>query len=91
MKSVSILSLALVLGFAVAAEPTREKDQTRVTAAAEGGLAEVQFGKLAGKKATDPQVKSFGQTMVKDHSAASLSYPQRLTRPIRPPIKSSAG
>jgi putative membrane protein len=36
--------------------------------AAAGGEAEVELGKLASEKASDPQVKKFGQTMVRDHS-----------------------
>ncbi len=39
--------------------------------AAIGGMLEVQMGKIATEKATDPQVKAFGERMVKDHSAAN--------------------
>jgi putative membrane protein len=39
--------------------------------AAEGGMAEVQMGKLAADKGTDSDVKSFGQKMVDDHSKAN--------------------
>jgi putative membrane protein len=35
---------------------------------AEGGMAEVEVGKLASEKATDPGVKQFGEQMVKDHT-----------------------
>ncbi|MBV8201429.1 MAG: DUF4142 domain-containing protein [Acidobacteria bacterium] len=46
-------------------------DRSFVMAAARGGLAEVELGKLAASKATDPDVKSFGQRMVDDHSKAN--------------------
>jgi len=39
--------------------------------AAEGGMAEVQMGKLAAANAKDPDVKAFGQMMVTDHSKAN--------------------
>ena len=71
MKSLKILGLVTILTIAGAAAPSREMDQKRVTGAAEGGMAEVQFGKLAEKKASNAQVKSFAQKMVKDHSAAN--------------------
>jgi putative membrane protein len=46
-------------------------DQTFVTKAAEGGLAEVELGKLAQEKAASDQVKSFAQRMVTDHTKAN--------------------
>jgi putative membrane protein len=39
--------------------------------AAEGGIAEVEAGKLAQQKSGNSQVKNFGAMMVKDHSAAN--------------------
>src|SRR5436305_10378664 len=46
-------------------------DQTFVTKAAHGGLAEVKLGTLATQKAENPDVKAFGQQMVDDHSKAN--------------------
>lgn len=46
-------------------------DKHFVSAAAEGGLAEVELGKLAQDKASSQDVKDFGQKMVEDHSKAN--------------------
>jgi len=46
-------------------------DQKFVKNAAEGGMAEVKLGQLAAQKATNPDVKAFGQKMVDDHTALS--------------------
>ena len=39
--------------------------------AAQGGMAEVQMGKLAADKASNPDVKAYGQQMVDDHTKAN--------------------
>ena len=39
--------------------------------AAEGGIAEVELGKLAQEKSSNPSVKDYGAMMVRDHSAAN--------------------
>jgi len=46
-------------------------DQTFVMKAAQGGLAEVKIGELAAQKASNPEVKAFGQKMVDDHTKAN--------------------
>jgi putative membrane protein len=51
--------------------PKAANDNMFVTKAAEGGMAEVEFGKLAVEKASNDQVKQFGQRMVDDHSKAN--------------------
>lgn len=53
---------------AVAQDNQQEQDKKFVRAASEGGLAEVDFGKLAAEKAKDPQVKAFAEKMVHDHT-----------------------
>jgi putative membrane protein len=49
----------------------RGRDREFVIDAARGGMAEVELGKLAVAKATNPDVKSFGQRMIDDHSRAN--------------------
>jgi putative membrane protein len=51
-------------------------DQTFIKKAAQGGLAEVELGKLATEKAASPEVKQFGQRMVDDHSKANEQLKQ---------------
>ncbi len=46
-------------------------DRQFIKKAAQGGLAEVELGKLATEKAASPEVKQFGQRMVDDHSKAN--------------------
>jgi putative membrane protein len=46
-------------------------DSNFMKKAAEGGMAEVEFGKLAATQASDSHVKEFGQRMVTDHTKAN--------------------
>jgi putative membrane protein len=46
-------------------------DQAFVKKAAQGGMAEVELGKLAAQKASSDDVKKFGQRMVDDHTKAN--------------------
>lgn len=46
-------------------------DQSFVKKAAAGGMAEVELGKLATEKASNDDVKKFGQRMVDDHGKAN--------------------
>ena len=48
-----------------------DRTNTFMKDAAMGGMAEVELGKLAQEKATNPRVKKFGEMMVQDHSAAN--------------------
>jgi putative membrane protein len=49
---------------------TSAADKKFVRAAAQGGMAEVELGKLATEKASSDDVKKFGQRMVDDHTKA---------------------
>ncbi len=61
------------------AKPASDKGDSVVTggdlafmnAAAPGGMAEVELGKMAASKAQNPEVKAFGQKMVEDHTKAN--------------------
>jgi len=46
-------------------------DKKFMTEAAQGGMEEVELGRLAAANGADPDVKSFGQKMVDDHSKAN--------------------
>ncbi len=46
-------------------------DQTFLTMAAQGGMAEVQLATLAQTNARSPRVKAFANEMIKDHGAAN--------------------
>jgi putative membrane protein len=63
--------------------------------AAHGGQAEVDFGKLAAEKASDPAVKAFGQQMVEDHGKAndklmSVAQSENMTLPSDMNMKQKA-
>lgn len=51
-------------------------ERTFIEKAAQGGLAEVELGKLAAQKAENVQVKQFGQRMTDDHSKANAKLEQ---------------
>ena len=63
---------ALLLAPALLMAADKSPDQSFYEKAAEGGLYEVELGKLAVDKGTSPAVKEFGAMMVKDHSAANV-------------------
>src|SRR6202012_3933429 len=73
-KSSKQIALALtgLLALAPAAfAKVSSADSKFIKEAAVGGMEEVQLGQLAAQKASDPDVKSFGQKMVDDHSKAN--------------------
>jgi putative membrane protein len=46
-------------------------DQIFVTKAASGGMAEVELGKIGQMKGTNPEVKTFSERLVTDHTKAN--------------------
>ena len=68
-RALAVLVFAASLGgWAGAAD---SPDASFYKNAAEGGIAEVEAGKLAQQKSSNPDVKNFGAMMVKDHTAAN--------------------
>lgn len=51
-------------------------DTTFLKKAASGGIAEVELGQLAVEKASNPDIKQFGQRMVNDHTKANSQLKQ---------------
>ncbi len=73
-----VLGLALTLPPAVALSADTKSSgklsrtaSNFVTEAAQGGLMEVELGKIAQQKATDQKVQQFGKRMEQDHSKAN--------------------
>src|SRR4051812_22006608 len=84
MMRQTVVAAALMLG--VSAGLALAADDTFVTKAAKGGMAEVELGKLASEKGTSDAVKQFGQRMVTDHGKAndelkSLAQSKNVTLP----------
>lgn len=63
--------VSLLLALPLAAYAADNPDATFFKHAAEGGLSEVDLGKLAQDKSKNSSVQDFGALMVKDHSAAN--------------------
>jgi putative membrane protein len=68
MKS---LFVALIMAAPLAALAASNPDAAFFKSAAEGGISEVEAGKLAQDKGSSQKVKDFGAMMVSDHSAAN--------------------
>jgi putative membrane protein len=56
------------------------QDRQFVMMAAQGGMAEVELGRLAGQKASISSVKNFGQQMVQEHTQANNQLKQLASR-----------
>lgn len=71
MKTIHFVAAA-IMGLATAAHAdVSKKDQDFITKAAAGGMYEVEAGKLAKAKGTSDGVKSYGDMLVNDHTAAN--------------------
>ena len=72
-----------------------EQDQTFLKEAAQGGLAEVQIGRLGAQKGQDQAVRQLGQKLVQDHSKANqelklLAAQKSVTLPSEIPAEHQA-
>jgi putative membrane protein len=72
------LAVALVFGgsLAMAADKLSMGDSRFIKDTANGGLLEIDLGKLAQQKAESQQVKDFGKKMEQDHTKASTELKQ---------------
>jgi putative membrane protein len=74
MKRSAIGPIVMALAIATASSSVHGQDpdsKAFVNDLTIAGLAEVQLGKLAAERAMSPDVKAFGQMMVKDHTQAA--------------------
>jgi putative membrane protein len=67
-----VVALAIATASAVAfAQAAAADSKTFVNDLTIAGMTEIQLGKLAAERGSSPDVKSFGQMMVKDHTQAA--------------------
>jgi putative membrane protein len=96
MKYPTILAVtAALLASASAANAADKASQDFIKDAVQGSLAEVQMGQLAQQNGQGADVKSFGQMLVTDHSAAADKAKQvagqiGVTPPTEPNAKQKA-
>ena len=64
-----LVAVGLLVPCAKAQTPVSMADTNFILAAAQGGMTEVKLGELASTNGMRDDVKSFGQMMVKDHTA----------------------
>lgn len=79
-----ISAAVLLSGSAATADPARtgqlpSPDDKFVQDAVAGGKSEVEMGRMASEKATNPQVQEFGRRMMQDHSKANVELKRILT------------
>jgi putative membrane protein len=75
--------------------PAATNDADFMTKAAQGGMAEVELGRLAAAKAQNAEVKQFAQKMVDDHTRANnelkaLAGEKNFSMPVRLDAKHQA-
>ena len=71
MKPIHLITAAMMGLATLAHADVSKKDQEFITKAAAGGMYEVEAGKLAKTKGMSEGVKSYGDMLVNDHTAAN--------------------
>ena len=72
MRKLAILGGALGLAMTLGVGQSAAQDgKSFITEAIQGNYAEVAMGQLAQKNGQNAELKSFGKTLVEDHSAAN--------------------
>jgi putative membrane protein len=79
MKRVGLFFVVLFVGLASGCSRGGDSSHFAMEAA-QGGLTEVQLGRLAAERASAPVVRQFGQQMVADHSKANADLQQIAAR-----------
>jgi putative membrane protein len=95
MKTLLSAGLAAAVLFGGSAMAQDKASKKFLTEAIQGNLAEVQMGKLAQENGSSEGVKSFGQMLEKDHSAANdkamaAAKSAGVTAPTSPSTKQKA-
>jgi putative membrane protein len=96
MRNLSLSSLLVFSLFtlgAQAADPATgpsQADRDFMEKAARGGQLEVRAGKLAAEHAQDPAIRSFGEKMVSDHTAANAQL-KSLANTLQAPLPEDLG
>ena len=87
-RNVACLAAALLASVTLGAQspPSAKGDQAFADKAAVAGMAEVELGKMATQQGSNAKVKSFGQTMVTDHTKSgdelkSIAKAKNITLP----------
>ena len=95
MKKLLLLAVAMALPQAAVLAADKNPDAAFYKKAAEGGMAEVELGKLAQQKSASQSVKEFAAMMIDDHSAAneelkSIAATKDINWPSSPSIAQKA-
>jgi putative membrane protein len=67
----SLACLGILLGSAIAAAGADKVSQVFIRDAVQSNLAKIELGKLAQENAQSAEVKSYGQTLVTEHSTSN--------------------